>query len=87
MATFDLTAWREVDRKGALSIDPQPYIVRPPEERKCDFEEAVIGFTPESVMLEAQRCLQCPTPQSCVMACPVPSPRPSPRRRQASPWA
>ena len=71
MARFDLTAWREVDRKKVWAHPPEPLVVRPPEERKCDFDEAVIGFTEETVMLEAQRCIQCPTPAACLLACPV----------------
>ncbi len=71
MAQLDYTAWRPIDRRATLTLDPQPVVIRPPEERRCDFNEAVIGLTEESVILEAQRCLQCPSPQACVQACPV----------------
>jgi len=71
MAALDPTAWREIDRKAALRIDPQPIVVRPVEERVCDFAEVAIGFTEQAVVIEASRCLQCPSPQGCVEACPV----------------
>ncbi len=32
---------------------------RPPEERVKDFEEVLIGLTPEEAVKEAQRCLKC----------------------------
>ena len=68
----NLVEERPVDRKEKLVyLDPQPLVVRPPEVRVCDFEEAVIGFTEEAVVVEAERCLQCPEPQGCVSSCPV----------------
>ena len=40
------------------------------EERKTNFNEVCLGYTPEEAILEAQRCIQCKNPQ-CVQGCPV----------------
>jgi len=44
---------------------------RPVEERIRDFKEACQGFTPETARVEASRCIQCPTPPACQVACPL----------------
>lgn len=45
--------------------------LRPAEERVCDFNEVVIGFTPEQAQVEAARCIHCPDPAPCMLACPT----------------
>lgn len=45
--------------------------LRPAEERVCDFNEVVIGFTPEQAQVEAARCIHCPDPAPCMVACPT----------------
>ncbi len=47
----------------------------PAEERKRNFEEVAMGYTPEMAMTEASRCLQCKKPK-CVEGCPVEVPIP-----------
>ncbi len=42
----------------------------PAEERKKNFKEVDLGYTEEQAILEAQRCLQCPT-HPCILGCPV----------------
>jgi glutamate synthase (NADPH/NADH) small chain len=44
---------------------------RPVEERTQDFEEACQGFTAETARVEASRCIQCPSPPACCLACPL----------------
>jgi len=44
---------------------------RPVEERIEDFDEACQGLTPETARVEASRCIQCPTPEACRLACPL----------------
>ncbi len=58
-------------RKERLLISHTPYPERDPHERVQDFNEIVIGYDPESAMREASRCLQCPQPSGCVLACPL----------------
>lgn len=62
---------RIAERKQRLQIPHTPYPEREPDERIGDFKEIVIGYTPETAMLEASRCLQCPQPSGCVLACPL----------------
>lgn len=41
-----------------------------PEERKNNFKEVALGFTPEIASAEASRCLDCKT-APCMQGCPV----------------
>lgn len=41
-----------------------------PEDRRANFDEVPFGYSPETAMLEATRCLQCKKP-ACVQGCPV----------------
>jgi glutamate synthase (NADPH/NADH) small chain len=43
---------------------------QPPEERRYNFEEVALGYSPEQAKAEAERCLQCKKPK-CVPGCPV----------------
>lgn len=61
----------EIDRRERLHL-PAPWLdYRPVEERIRDFDEACQGFSPETARAEAARCIQCPTPQGCTLACPL----------------
>jgi len=44
--------------------------VRPAEVRVTDFDEVAVGYDAETAVVEASRCLQCPT-HPCVEGCPV----------------
>lgn len=60
-----------IDRKARLRV---PYIdldLRSPQERICDFEDVIIPFDEERARLEASRCIHCPDPAPCVVACPT----------------
>ena len=41
-----------------------------PEERRKNFQEVSLGYTPAMAQLEASRCIQCKKPK-CVIGCPV----------------
>lgn len=41
-----------------------------PEERKKNFQEVSLGYSPAMAQLEASRCIQCKKPK-CVIGCPV----------------
>ncbi len=43
---------------------------QPPEERIHNFKEVPYGFSAETAMLEASRCIKCKNP-SCIDGCPV----------------
>ena len=48
----------------------QPMPEQPPEKRRRNFEEVPQGYSEETAVLEAGRCLQCKNP-ACVDGCPV----------------
>ncbi len=56
------------DKKEKVSRQPMPE--QPAEVRRRNFEEVPLGYTAETAMLEASRCLQCKNP-ACVTGCPV----------------
>lgn len=60
-----------IDRKARARTPSQDIQTRPVEERVCDFNDVVIQLTEEEAMLEAARCVQCPDPAPCMVACPV----------------
>lgn len=51
-------------------IPRQPMPEQEPEVRAKNFEEVPFGYSPETAMKEAERCLQCKKP-ACVPGCPV----------------
>ncbi len=67
--------WREELRKKVSAKDrsSQERIKmpeRPPQVRNKDFFEVPEGFSEEQAVVEASRCLDCPTP-TCISGCPV----------------
>ena len=60
-----------IDRRAravipSLDVDRRPVFVR-----ICDFNDVVIAMDTERAMLEASRCIHCPDPAPCMLACPV----------------
>jgi glutamate synthase (NADPH/NADH) small chain len=51
-------------------IPRQPMPEQAPEQRRRNFEEVPLGYTADTAMLEASRCIQCKNP-ACVTGCPV----------------
>ena len=45
--------------------------LRPTDIRTSDFEDVVIEFNPERAMVQASRCVHCPDPAPCMLACPA----------------
>lgn len=62
---------REIDRRARLYLPSPRLDYRPVEERIKDFNEACLGFNPQTASQEASRCIQCPEPQACILACPL----------------
>jgi glutamate synthase (NADPH/NADH) small chain len=48
----------------------QPMPEQAPEKRRRNFEEVPLGYSAETALLEASRCIQCKNP-ACVTGCPV----------------
>ena len=51
-------------------VPRQPMTEQAPEVRRHNFDEVPLGYSAETAVLEASRCLQCKKP-SCVTGCPV----------------
>jgi glutamate synthase (NADPH/NADH) small chain len=67
-----IEAWeRDLDRKARLRIPASRLDYRPADDRVQDFEEACLGFSLLTAQEEASRCVECPEPQGCVLACPL----------------
>ena len=60
-----------IDRKARANMPFNDLDLRPPLERTCDFGDVVIDFSPERAMVEAARCIHCPHPAPCMVACPT----------------
>jgi len=60
----------EIDRKARVYMPYQDLSLRPPTERVCDFGDVVILLDSDRAMLEASRCIHCPDPAPCMLACP-----------------
>ncbi len=60
-----------IDRKSRVNMPFNDLDLRPPLERIYDFSEVAIEFSPERAMVEAARCIHCPDPAACMVACPT----------------
>ena len=61
----------EIDRKSRVYMPYQDVPVRPAKERVCDCQDVVIPLDAERARLEASRCIHCPDPAPCMLACPT----------------
>jgi glutamate synthase (NADPH) small chain len=59
-----------IDRKSRALTVCDGIQLRPPEERVGDFDDVVIPFAEECAQIAASRCIHCPDPAGCVVACP-----------------
>ena len=60
----------EIDRRARVYMPYQDVPVRPSSERVCDCNDVVIPLDADRAMLEASRCIHCPDPAPCMLACP-----------------
>jgi glutamate synthase (NADPH) small chain len=60
-----------IDRKDRVHIPFFELDHRPARERVCDFNETVICLDEERAIREASRCIHCPDPAPCMLACPT----------------
>ncbi len=61
----------EIDRKSRAVQRCEKVELRPPEERIGDFEDVVIPLGVDCIQIQAARCIHCPDPAACVVACPL----------------
>lgn len=60
-----------IERRVRARLSPVFPAERPPEARRMDFEEVLLGYDATTAPLEAARCLHCPDPAPCIQACPL----------------
>ena len=60
-----------IDRRARLRVPYLDIDHRSAEERVCDFNDVTIPMDAERASLEASRCIHCPDPAPCVVACPT----------------
>ncbi|MBN2149477.1 MAG: NAD(P)-dependent oxidoreductase [Anaerolineales bacterium] len=60
-----------IDRKSRARLPSLDISYRAARERVCDFEDICVPMTPEEAMFEASRCVHCPDPAPCMLACPT----------------
>ncbi len=60
-----------IDRKERANKPFYDLDLRPACDRTHDFDDVIIEFTPERAMREAARCVHCPDPAPCMLACPA----------------
>jgi glutamate synthase (NADPH/NADH) small chain len=61
----------EIEKKEKKEKIPrQPMPEQEPKVRAKNFEEVPFGYSPETAMREASRCIQCKNP-GCMTGCPV----------------
>lgn len=57
------------DKKTIIPVK-YPMPEQSPQERNKNFDEVALGYSPETAIAEAKRCLKCKKP-TCVAGCPV----------------
>lgn len=65
-----LTGETHEGQKRNMNPKKAPMPEQPPEERRKNFSEVALGYSEETAMEEARRCLQCKH-KPCVKGCPV----------------
>lgn len=68
--TWNRLEGRELKKKDRLGIPLQEMPAQEPAARCTNMQEVALGYSEEQALLEASRCLQCPT-APCVQGCPV----------------
>jgi glutamate synthase (NADPH/NADH) small chain len=57
-------------QKKKIDLNRRKMPKQPPEVRRHNFTEVALGYSAQTAVQEAQRCIQCPKPK-CVGNCPV----------------
>jgi len=58
------------EKKSKVKVPRQPMPEQDPKLRSKNFQEVPLGYSPETALLEANRCIQCKKPK-CIDGCPV----------------
>jgi glutamate synthase (NADPH) small chain len=63
--------WVDPDRYERTNIPPEPPPEQPPAQRLHNFDMVFLGYGEEQAVTEAMRCIHCPSPEPCILGCPV----------------
>ncbi len=63
--------WLDPDRYARTDIPASPPPEQPPEKRLHNFDMVFTGYDEEQAVVEAMRCIHCPSPEPCILGCPV----------------
>ncbi|OQY86943.1 MAG: hypothetical protein B6D41_12800 [Chloroflexi bacterium UTCFX4] len=61
----------EIGRYKRAHIPPGPPPKQDPRERVLNFDEVFLGYDETQAIVEAMRCIHCPSPEPCILGCPV----------------
>ncbi len=61
----------EFDRYQRAHIPPGPPPKQDPGKRVLNFDEVFLGYDEEQAIVEAARCIHCPSPEPCILGCPL----------------
>jgi glutamate synthase (NADPH/NADH) small chain len=60
-----------VDRYERANIPSGAPPKQDPKKRVFNFDEVFLGFDEEQAIVEATRCIHCPSPEPCILGCPL----------------
>jgi glutamate synthase (NADPH) small chain len=63
--------WVDPDRHARANIPPGPPPESDPNERLHNFNMVFLGYDEKQAVVEATRCIHCPSPEPCILGCPV----------------
>lgn len=63
--------WLDPDRHERVNIPVGAQPMQNAVERLHNFRPAFLGYDEKQAVIEATRCIHCPTPEPCIIACPV----------------
>lgn len=61
----------ELDRYERAQIPAGPPPKQDPLKRVLNFQEVFLGYDEEQAVVEAARCIHCPSPEPCILGCPL----------------
>lgn len=63
--------WVDPDRYDRTNIPAGPPPEQPPAQRLHNFDMVFLGYDEQQAVTEATRCIHCPSPEPCILGCPV----------------
>lgn len=61
----------DLSRYERAHIPAGPPPKQDPQERVLNFNEVFLGYDAEQAVVEAARCIHCPSPEPCILGCPL----------------